>query len=219
MDNNFEIDCLPSTSTSLICRVKLGEQDAWERLVRLYSGVVYSKCRKYNISPEDSADTLQNVFLKVYRAIGNFRKDGVETGFRRWLRTLVENVIMDHFRELENQRKVREAATLLEELRDLTARFVIEEPSRSSSSVSIPAGNPTSSALKMSDFKSDQLIQAIIAIRLDFEECTWRAFWRTAVDGQRGVDVAEELNVSSKCVRQAKYMVLKRLRLELSRLS
>ena len=223
MSSDSQLDFAPSTSTSLILRVKSGDQDAWERFVKLYSGVIYSKCRKHELSPEDSADVLQDVFQRVHIAIGDFRRDGPGTGFRRWLRTVAQNVIMDHFREQDKHREAMDAASLLEDLRKLKLPFIDEEddeddaPSDNSGAPTNISGNGPDVA--GSRFNSERLTQALLVIRIEFEEKTWQAFWRTTVDGQRGVDVAEELGMPAKSVRQAKYMVLKRLRLELGEIS
>ena len=65
-------DIAPSTNSSLIRRVRNGEQDAWERFVSLYSGVIYSKCRNSELSPDDSSDILQEVFRRVYTGLPRF---------------------------------------------------------------------------------------------------------------------------------------------------
>jgi RNA polymerase sigma-70 factor (ECF subfamily) len=55
-------------------------------------------------------------------------------------------------------------------------------------------------------------------IRPEFEERTWLAFWRAAVEGQQSGVVAEALGMKPGGVRQAKSRVLHRLREELHRL-
>ena len=55
-------------------------------------------------------------------------------------------------------------------------------------------------------------------VRTEFEDKTWRAFWRATIDGQQAADIAEELQMTPKAVRQAKYRVLRRLRLEMDEL-
>ena len=52
-------------------------------------------------------------------------------------------------------------------------------------------------------------------VREHFSDQTWSAFWRTAVDAQPAVEVAEELSMSAVAVRVAKSRVLRRLREEL----
>jgi RNA polymerase sigma-70 factor (ECF subfamily) len=50
---------------------------------------------------------------------------------------------------------------------------------------------------------------------VEFEERTWQAFWRTAVDGRSAADVGAELGMTPGAVRVAKSRVLHRLREEL----
>jgi RNA polymerase sigma-70 factor (ECF subfamily) len=57
--------------------------------------------------------------------------------------------------------------------------------------------------------------RAFELLRGEFEERTWAAFWRTAVEGQAARDVAADLGMSPGAVRVAKCRVLHRLREEL----
>ena len=61
----------------------------------------------------------------------------------------------------------------------------------------------------------DLFARALDLIRGEFEERTWAAFWRTAVEGRAAKDVAAELTMSPGAVRVAKSRVLHRLRQEL----
>jgi RNA polymerase sigma-70 factor (ECF subfamily) len=58
--------------------------------------------------------------------------------------------------------------------------------------------------------------RAVELVRAEFEDRTWQAFWRVAVDGQPPAGVAEELSMTVHAVYQAKYRVLGRVRRELS---
>ena len=49
-------------------------------------------------------------------------------------------------------------------------------------------------------------------IQQDFEERSWKAFWRVVIDGQKPKDVAQELHMSANAVYLAKGRVLARLR-------
>jgi RNA polymerase sigma-70 factor (ECF subfamily) len=49
-------------------------------------------------------------------------------------------------------------------------------------------------------------------IRAEFEERSWQAFWRVAVEGQDPADVAAALGLSRNAVYVAKSRVLRRLR-------
>lgn len=65
-----------------------------------------------------------------------------------------------------------------------------------------------------------RLVQrALEVLQTEFEEHTWRAFWRSAVEEHRTADIAADLQMTVKAVRQAKYRVLRRLRQEMAELS
>ena len=57
--------------------------------------------------------------------------------------------------------------------------------------------------------------RALERIRGEFEEKTWLAFWRSAVDGLDTAAIAAELSMSPCAIRKAKSRVLRRLRKEL----
>src|SRR5437870_3399014 len=54
--------------------------------------------------------------------------------------------------------------------------------------------------------------RALESIRAEFEERTWAAFWRTAVEERPAADVAADLAMTPGAVRVAKSRVLHRLR-------
>lgn len=189
-----------STSTDLINRVIEGDQQAWTEFVELYSALIYSRCRAASLSPHDSADVTQEVFRRIYRTIPNFRRDEPGQGFRRWLRTIAANVIVDHFREQNRHPAAFGGTTIGEWLAAIPDPF-------SESSDSAQSSDQSSSAFR--------LHKALNSIRIDYENTTWQAFWLTVVEGRLPVDVAEELGMTTGSVRQAKYKILRRLRMEL----
>jgi len=74
---------LSSTSTSLIDRVRARDGDAWARLARLYTPLVWGWARKSGLQASDAADVVQEVFLAVAGAIDNFDKAAVNSLFPR----------------------------------------------------------------------------------------------------------------------------------------
>ena len=61
----------------------------------------------------------------------------------------------------------------------------------------------------------DLLRSALDAIREEFHESTWKAFWGVVVEGRTAADVAADLEMKPGTVRVAKSRVLLRLRREL----
>ena len=56
-------------------------------------------------------------------------------------------------------------------------------------------------------------------VRHEFEDRTWRAFWRVTVEGHSPAEVAAEMGITPSAIRQAKSRVLRRLKEELGELT
>lgn len=189
-----------ATSRSLIARVQSDEPDAWSRLVRLYAPLVFQWCRSAGLQSSDAADVFQDVFQAVATNMRGFHRGRAGDTFRGWLRRITQNKIVDHYR-----RRDREAPGIGgSSFRDRLAQW--PEPGESESA-SIATGERL------------LVTRALGSIRCEFEERTWLAFWRTAVDARDTRDVAADLRMTTGAVRVAKARVLRRLREELGDVS
>ena len=88
---------------SLIRRAQEGDRSAFDSLVRLYDQNVLRLALQVVGSPEEARDLYQEAFLKVYRSIGQFRR---EAKFSTWLYRVVMNVCLDHLRRQKTRREV-----------------------------------------------------------------------------------------------------------------
>jgi RNA polymerase sigma-70 factor, ECF subfamily len=183
------------TSLTLLDRLRGREPEAWERLVRLYGPLVLYWGRRAGLGEADAADVLQDVFRSVAGAIGRFRRDDESGTFRGWLWAIARNKLRDHFRAAARQ----PAAAGGTDAQDRFRQVPDAEPD------STPDSAPSRALLH----------RALEAVRAGFEDRTWQAFWRTAVDGRPPADVAAELGLGLASVYQARSRVLRRLRDEL----
>ncbi len=184
-----------STSSGLIRQMKEGNPTAWERLLEVYSPLVYSWCRRAGLAPADARDVLQDIFTRVAEKIGDFRHDQPGDTFRGWLRVMARSKIADHFRaQGAGPRAVG----------GTDAKQLLDSIAAAPSAGSVASGQ-----------WSGAIQRALALIEAEFEDRTWRAFWLAAVDGRSPAEVGVELGMSPGAVRQAKYKVLRRLRLEL----
>jgi len=87
-----------NTSPSLIVGLRAKDEQAWQRFLHLYGGLIYTWCRRSNLSKEDAADILQEVAATVDRNISGFRREAAGDTFRGWLRMITRNKIRDTFR-------------------------------------------------------------------------------------------------------------------------
>jgi len=195
------------TSQSLIVQAKALDPHAWERMVKLYSPLVYFWCQESGLPQSDVHDVFQDVFHALARDIKKFRP--IENGtFRGWLRTMTRNKVNDHFRRAVREPRAfggSEALNYFEQVPAATHR------SLTSDSTSAPNGENRHTE---NEIQSAMLCEALANIRSSFTEQTWNAFWMVVIDGRETNEVAEKLDMRAGTVRVAKSRVLKRLRLE-----
>jgi RNA polymerase sigma-70 factor (ECF subfamily) len=94
--NSLDLD------STLVERCLSGDAGAWEDLVRQHTRRVYGLCYRFTGRDSDAQDLTQDVFLRVFRALGSFRS--TEGGFTTWLTRLTRNLLIDHYRRTRNQR-------------------------------------------------------------------------------------------------------------------
>ncbi|MCG3180241.1 MAG: ECF RNA polymerase sigma factor SigW [Phycisphaerae bacterium] len=85
---------------SLVDGCKSGDQQAYERLIGLYSPRLYGYLLRLVGRPDDAEELLQEVFLRLVRSIGSYRHDGQLTAY---LFRIATNVVRDRHR----RKKVR----------------------------------------------------------------------------------------------------------------
>ena len=187
-----------SVSSSLLQRLKAESPEAWRRLVYLFGPTVYQQCRCDGLQEADAGDVVQDVFRAVSTQIGSFRRDRPRDTFRGWLWAITRNKLADYW---QDRRKHPEAHGGT----DAQIRFANLAANESADS-DTPSKPRTSTSLYR---------RALNLLQSEFEERTWKAFWRVGVDGCTPAEVADEFGMSVKAVYVAKTRVLRRLREEL----
>jgi len=81
---------------SIISRVLQGEQQAYADLVKRYQNFVFSICLRYAPAREDAEEIAQDVFVKAYRSLADFRGDA---RFSTWLYTIVHTSCLSFLRK------------------------------------------------------------------------------------------------------------------------
>jgi len=79
--------------TDLITQAQKGDQNAFEELVYRYDRSVLSIALKYAIHEDDAKDLYQEVFIRVYRGLKNFR---FQSEFSTWLYRITTNVCLSY---------------------------------------------------------------------------------------------------------------------------
>ncbi len=92
-----------NSDLALIKAVQLGNRHAFDLLVEKYQHRILKLIIRYIRDPHESLDVIQEIFIKAYKAIGNFR---LESSFYTWLYRIAINTtksyITDQNRHLPN---------------------------------------------------------------------------------------------------------------------
>jgi len=79
--------------TDLILQAQKGNENAFEELVYRYDRSVLSIALKYTLNEDDAKDLYQEVFIRVYRGLKNFR---FESEFSTWIYRITTNVCLSY---------------------------------------------------------------------------------------------------------------------------
>ncbi|WP_414829898.1 RNA polymerase sigma factor [Alteromonas sp. H39] len=82
----------------LISQALKGNRRAWLALIKRYESQIYHYGIRMTGNTHDAADLMQDIFISVYRSLGNYRGDG---SFKGWLFRVA------HFRCIEFYRRKR----------------------------------------------------------------------------------------------------------------
>ena len=80
----------------LICDVQEGSHEAFRELVELHMRRVYDLAYGFVHDHDDAEDIAQEVFVKVYHSIKNFRQD---SGFSTWVYRIAANTSLDRVKQ------------------------------------------------------------------------------------------------------------------------
>ncbi len=184
---------MQSTSLTLLDRLRQpGDSAAWERLVRLYTPLLFHWLRRAGAQQEDAADVVQDVFVLLLQKLPEFSYDR-SGSFRSWLRTVTLNKWRDAQKKRSPDllgsaiRRVNEQA-----VEDGAALFAEEE------------------------YRRHLAARALELARAEFQPSTWQACWEHVVRGRPAAEVAQELGLTPGAVYAAAFRVLGRLRRELA---
>jgi RNA polymerase sigma-70 factor (ECF subfamily) len=197
------------TSVSLLQQARAGDQAAWRQLFRLYTPLVCHWCRKRGVHGADVDDVLQEVFQTTANVLADFRRDRPGDTFRGWLHGITRHKVLAFQRRRGSQPQAEGGS---------------EMGRRLEAQVDSDAGNASADSTDAGEQDDPKLLHDLFhtvveMVRMEFEERTWVAFWRTVIDGQRPVDVAAELSISPAAVRMAKCRVVRRVREQLGDVS
>lgn len=150
-----------------VAAAQQGDQASFESLIRLFSRDVYGKAFSILKNHQDADDVVQETFIRVFRALPNFR---FESSFRTWLITIAtrqalnyrERVTRDHDSLDGPEGSIEHPALRVEEtqiaaLLDQEARRLLQE-----TLPRLPRRQKEALTLKLQhDWKYEQIAQAM----------------------------------------------------------
>jgi RNA polymerase sigma-70 factor (ECF subfamily) len=185
----------PTTRPSLLLRLRdPRDSPAWGQFVDVYAPLVYGFGRKHGLQDADAADLTQEVLRAVAGAIGRLEYNPARGSFRGWLFTVVRNKLRNFLAARERQERGQG---------DSAAQKWLEAQ---------PAPEGEQAAQWEREYEQRLFTWAAEQVRGGFQDATWQAFWRTAVENQSAQAVATALGLSVGAVYIARSRVLARLR-------
>ena len=89
------------TDKDLINEFLKGDNLALKELVDKYTNVLYGFIRRFGFSEDETADLLQDIFIKVWKHAQKF--DAEKSSFKTWLFTIARNTIYDALRKKKRE--------------------------------------------------------------------------------------------------------------------
>ena len=94
-DDRTGLNSPRSSHASLVERLRNGDDEAFEEMVRKYGGRLLATARRYLRSDDDACDALQDAFLRAFKSINTFKGDAQ---LSTWLHRIVVNSALMHLR-------------------------------------------------------------------------------------------------------------------------
>lgn len=185
----------PQTRSSLVVRLfNAQDEAAWGEFLEIYQPLILRLLRKNGLQECDAHDVCQQVLAAVAQDIEQWKPDGSNASFRRWLFQIARNRVL---------------------------KFMTRKPlggiaAGGTTAHEILAAQPDQRTGLDEDYDQEYRQQLLLCaasqIRAEFRETTWLAFWETCVAGRPVDDVAAELGTTTGNVYVARSRVMGRLR-------
>ncbi len=182
-----------STSPSLLDGLREEDADAWNRFARIWSPLIYQRCRRLGCHGEAARDISQNVLLSVLKGLAGFRRDGKSFRLRHWVQGIVRRQIANYYRQEQGHSPVGGS----------DFQVVL---------ANLPAEGEESS---VDWFAPAQILaRALDVVENDVEPHNWQAFRMIYFEGFSAKEAAESLGSTPGAVRQATLRIRKKLEAE-----
>jgi len=188
----------PKTRVSLILRLSQpADAEAWEEFCKIYLPVIFRIAKARGLQDADAHDVSQNVLVRVARSVKNWSPDDKRGSFGAWLGTIARNLLIDFVRSPQNKHQTAGGS----EIERLLDKSVDHQH----------AGEDCLSLVDL-QLQRQMFIWAAGKVESSVHPSTWSAFWRTAVQNEPVVSVAENLEMTKGAIYVARSRVVARIR-------
>lgn len=193
------MDESPATRRSLIVKLRdPADTAAWREFAAIYEPWIYRLARRRGLQDADARDLCQEVFRALARSVD--RWEPARGSFRGWLSRIARNLMIN----LLTRREPFSLGSGASGVQDLLEAQ--------------PAPDPSATGLFEAEYRRHLFQRAADEVSGEFTPSTWQAFWRTAVEGRPGAEVAAALGLSVGAVYIARSRVLARLKRRIEQL-
>jgi RNA polymerase sigma-70 factor (ECF subfamily) len=92
----------PPTPDTLIERCLMGDQAAWDAIVRQHWRKVFNVAYKFVGKHDEAEDLAQDIFLKIFKSLDTFDR---RANFQTWLISISRNLCIDYYRSSKKERR------------------------------------------------------------------------------------------------------------------
>ena len=100
------------------------ERRSQQRVYELFYGKMMAVCMRYTKNTDQAKDILQDGFIKVFRSMDKFNRAG---SFEGWIRRIIVNTAIDHFRRSKNAYLLLGEERSIEDFGDMDEEDVLAE--------------------------------------------------------------------------------------------
>jgi len=169
------------------------DRKSWGEFVDLYGPLILRYLRRCGVAERDALDLVQDVLKIVARHIGRFEYDK-RRSFRAWLRKIATHRAYKFFAEQGRRPAAPGGTTHLEAIQAL------------------PAASDETDDWVEEEWRKRRLEQAMMRVRREVKETTWKVFELRYLHGIEPAEVADRLKIEIGSVYTSLSRVLKRLR-------
>lgn len=192
--NQPRMSDLPQTRHSLLVRLQDQTSDAWSEFLAIYEQAILKYACSRGLQDADAKDVTQEVLAAVTAKVENWDPSRDKGLFRGWLFRVARNMAVDiTSAQARGARPTGDSQI---------AQMLSETEERDGGELE----------LFQAEYRRKVFQWAADRIRPEVRETSWKAFWRTSVDGQKPEAVAQQLNLSVGAVYAAKFRIVSRIR-------